>query len=280
MSFVNSFSLSSEILEGCLKYVEGRMRSALKPQKQYYLFVCKGCMGNCSYCTIKHAVGGLRSKEVEEIVGEYVEGLNAGYGRFIIQGDDVGAYGLDVQSSFPALVRELVEAKNGFRKRRGSLVGNGEGGVFHLDEIHPRWLVEYDAEMIDFAGTKSIGDILCPVQSGSKRILKLMNRYDDKDKMLEVFQRIRWASPGTSFSTHIIVGFPSETEADFEDTLELVPRGGFRDVTIFPYDEKEWSLSREIEPKVASTVINNRVKRAVKYFNRLNIGCYLSCPVQ
>ncbi len=279
-SFVNSFSLSTQIFERSFKYAGNRMRSALNPRKEYYLFVCKGCMGNCSYCAIKHAVGRLRSKDVEEIVGEYVEGVKAGFGDFIILGDDVGAYGLDVQSSFPALIRKLAEANNGSEKRVNGPNGNGKGVVFHIDEIHPRWLVEYDAEITDFAGTGTVGDILCPVQSGSRRILKLMNRYDDKDRMLETFRRLRSVSPDTSLSTHMIAGFPSETEADFEETLDFIPRGGFKDVTIFPYDEKERSLSREIEPKVSPAVINNRVKRAVKYFKRHHIGCYLSCPAQ
>ncbi len=98
--------------------------------------------------------------------------------------------------------------------------------------------------------------------------------------MLETLDKIRSVSPDTSLSTRMIVGFPSETEADFEETLDFIPRGGFKDVTIFPYDEKERSLSREIEPKVSPAVINYRVKRAVKYFKRNHIGCYLSCPAQ
>ncbi len=245
-----------------------------KPAKSWFLFICRGCMGKCSYCAIRNSVGTVRSKPIGRILGEFQAGLGKGYHDFSLLGDDPGCYGLDIQSTFPDLLRELFAADS----RPEADEEAHDGTRFHIKEIHPKFLIHYTDAFLEMERFDSVKSILCPVQSGSDRILGLMQREHTGRMVKESVLKIKRRHPDILFETQIIIGFPSETREDFYSTLELVKDSGFNAVVVFPYHEKTGTMSVKIAEKVPEKIIRRRMKEAFQYFGRAGIGAYYNCP--
>lgn len=247
------------------------------PVTPYYLFVCRGCLGKCSYCAIRKSVGSVQSKPVATIINEMKRGVRDGYRDFTILGDDPGCYGIDIGSSLPDLLQALFAVCPEVEKTESK--GHAVGKIaFRLNEIHPKFLIPYTEQMLAMEKISSLISILCPIQSGNSRILKLMQREHCAEELEKVVMKIRAAQPQTIFNTQIIIGFPTETEEDFQDTLHFVARCRFSSVVVFPYDDKTGTDSAEIHEKVPSKVIQRRMREAFRYFAREGVAAYYKCP--
>jgi MiaB/RimO family radical SAM methylthiotransferase len=245
------------------------------PVTPYFLFICRGCLGKCSYCGIRRAIGSVRSKPTATVVAEFQQGIKDGYRDFTILGDDPGCYGIDLGTSLPELMKALFTAaadagisKNGLKKDI----------AFHLNEIHPKFLIPYADKLSAMERFSSVRTILCPIQSGSDRILELMQREHTIEQFEEAIKKIQMRQPQIIFSTQIIIGYPTETEDDFHMTLECVARCRFNSVVIFPYDDKNGTDSSLITDKVPANIIEKRVLKAFKYFAKENVTAYYKCP--
>jgi threonylcarbamoyladenosine tRNA methylthiotransferase CDKAL1 len=264
--FVDRFQFSREFMARALGYVKRRVLLAgLAEADKFYLFVSKGCLGKCSYCAIRSSVGPLRSKSMVTIRQELEMGMNSGRRDIIVLGDDVGAYGLDAGSDFPSLLSTFID--------------NADGGIrFHIEEIHPKWLVTYKGRLMELFASGSVASLLCPIQSGNDRILGLMKREHDAKSIFDIMTSIRTRWPGIRLTTQIIAGFPTEREDEFEDTLQFLRDVPVDAVTIFAYDDKENAPSARIFPKIEEAVIRQRVERARKDLKRHGIEAFLRCP--
>lgn len=230
--------------------------------QNFYIRTSWGCRGRCSYCVIRSAIGDLRSKPIATCQEELSRGLEHGFSRIVLEGDDTGAYGLDIGSNLPHLLRNLISIRSNFTLELGCL--------------NPIWIVKYAQELTSIAGSGKLGAIECCIQSGSARILKLMNRYHDPDRIIDALIDIKQASPSTILSSHVIVGFPTETEADLEETIDMIERVGFNWVVVFPYEEKEGCRAESIKEKVATDIIR---KRSAYIYRRLSRrGVDVLCP--
>lgn len=249
----------------------------LPPVTPYYLFVCRGCRGKCSYCAIRKSVGDVCSKPVAAVVDEFRRGLSDGYRDFTILGDDPGCYGLDIGSSLPELLQALfaVSAEQELTARSGDA---GNKVVFRLNEIHPKFLIPYTDELLAMNGLSFFDSILCPIQSGNNRVLQLMQREHTPAQIAETLLKIRAIQPQAVFNTQIIIGFPTETEEEFRDSLEFVAKCRFNSVVVFPYDDKSGTDSSRIENKVPPRVIQRRMREAFRYFARSGVTAYYKCP--
>ncbi len=263
--FVEDFTLSKEFFSRSVRYAKGKLLTRMKSENTYYLFVSRGCLGKCSYCAIRHAVGTLKSKPLGVILEELSKGESAGYRDVVILGDDVGAYGLDNGSDFPGLLSALVGQTNG-------------GPGFHIEEIHPKWMILYKDRMLELISSGKIKSVLCPIQSGNDRVLDLMRREHDAASIAELFQQVRSMQPGLKLTTQIIAGFPSESDDEFDDTLQFLGKARVDAVTIFAYDEKENVPANSITRKVPDAVIRHRVQAAQHYLRNQKIETFLSCP--
>lgn len=241
------------------------------PEESWFLFVCRGCHGKCSYCAIRRSIGPVKSKPIARVVEEMQAGLQAGYRDFSILGDDPGCYGLDNRESFPQLLDALVEALP-------AAAAATPGIRFHIKEIHPKFLIGYATDLIGRPGFRLVRSMLCPVQSGSDRILQLMQREHTAGGLRQVLQQTRCAHPQMTLDTQIIVGFPSESDDDFHATLEMVRTSGFNTVVVFPYHDKEGTEASGIGEKVSQAVIRKRMGNAFSYFRRHGVKPYYSCP--
>ncbi len=143
----------------------------------YHVRISWGCKGNCTYCGIKKAIGPFKSKPFKECIEDFKKGLEIGYKNFVITADDVGAYGIDIKSSFPKLLYEFTKFDGDYN--------------ISIQDLNPKWIVKYIDELDVILQNKKITSINIALQNGSKRILKLMNRYSDLDKIGEALLRIK-----------------------------------------------------------------------------------------
>ena len=213
-----------------------------------------GCLGNCSYCVIKDAVGSIHSKPIEDCVKELKEGLEKGYKEIVINADDTGAYGRDIGETLPHLLDKLTEIDEDYQ-------------IFLLD-LNPGWAVKYGDELIDIFKRKKITLASIPIQAGNSRILKLMQRYSNVEKIKETMKKIKEAAPGIIFTTFIIEGFPTEKREEFQDTLDFIIDTDINNGIIFPYANNKIAAAEKIEPKISTEEKQYRLKYAKKFFRK------------
>ena len=249
------------------------------PVTPYYLFACRGCLGQCSYCAIRKSIGPVVSKPIAAVVAEFQQGVKDGYRDFTILGDDPGCYGVDLGSSLPELLQALFAAASEGEARQRRTDAAPKRAAFHLNEIHPKFLISYADSLLAMERFSSVSSILCPIQSGSSRILELMQREHSAEQFEEVVKKIRTQLPQTIFSTQIIIGFPSESEDDFHVTLDRVARCQFNSVVIFPYDDKYGIDSARLPDKVPEPIIQKRMRKAFQYFAKAGVTAYYKLPL-
>jgi MiaB/RimO family radical SAM methylthiotransferase len=212
----------------------------------YYVQICQGCVNDCSYCAIKKAKGYVDSKPIADILREIERGVKRGFKRFMLLGDDCGSYGADLGVDLAQLLNELTA----FDIR--ILVNYIEPGRFL--SLHPR--IDPSAfQMIDFVNV--------PVQAASRRIIGLMNRRYDPERVMEAAREIKDKFPGVYLETHVIFGFPGETRDEFRATLRLAEI--FDAVIYFCYTDRKNVRSVALPDKVPPEELKHRLDEIVRH---------------
>ena len=207
-----------------------------------------GCNNFCSYCIVPYVRGREKSREPEAIVEEIKALVADGVTEVMLLGQNVNSYGKTLENpvTFAQLLKQ-IEAIEGLKRIR-------------FMTSHPKDLSD---ELIEtMAASKKICHHLhLPMQSGSSRILKIMNRRYDKEKYLDLVEKIRKAVPDISLTTDIIVGFPGETEEDFQDTLDVVDKCDFDSAFTFIYSKRTGTPAAKMENQVPEDVVKDRFDR-------------------
>lgn len=226
------------------------------PNERKYSFktgvnIMFGCNNFCSYCIVPYVRGRERSRRPGEIIGEIKNLVEDGVVEVMLLGQNVNSYGkgLDEPLNFAQLLEE-VEKIEGLERIR-------------FMTSHPKDLSD---ELIGvMAKSKKICRHLhLPLQSGSSRILKAMNRRYTKEQYLALAEKIKTAIPDISLTTDIIVGFPGETEEDFEETLDVVRKVRFDSAFTFIYSKRTGTPAAAMENQVPEDVVKNRFDRLLK----------------
>jgi tRNA-2-methylthio-N6-dimethylallyladenosine synthase len=236
------------------RYLKPKTRKAL-------LRVSHGCMDRCAYCTISRAIGRLKSKKIDECVREYSLLLKQGYRNFDLIADNLGEYGLDFGSTFPELLQGLSEADRGLSVK------------WVLYTLHPNWAIKYNDFLSKYIADGKIMHIICPIQSGSNRILELMNRHYSIEEITGVLKKFRKLQPKLFLDTHLIFGFPSETEKDFLASLNAVKTMHFDVAVLFSYYDGYDSIASGMSNKIQEEMIRSRVRQALDFLQREGIRC-------
>ena len=211
-----------------------------------------GCNNFCSYCIVPYVRGRERSRDPEHILRE-VQGLLAkGYREITLLGQNVNSYAPADGTSFPQLLRRICEGQGKFRLR--------------FMTSNPK---DFGEELIAaIADLPQVCNLVhLPVQAGSDRILKLMNRHYTAREYLEKVELLRKRVPGCEVSTDIMVGFPSETEEDFRRTLELVKAADFSSAFTFVYSRRSGTRAAEMDGQIPEEVQKERIMRLVELVN-------------
>lgn len=236
-----------DIWEGTTEIVEDL------PNERKYSFkggvnIMFGCNNFCSYCIVPYVRGRERSREPEDIIAEIECMVKDGVIEVMLLGQNVNSYGKNLEHpiSFAQLL-ERVEKIEGLERIR-------------FMTSHPKDLSD---ELIEVMGKskKICKQMHLPLQSGSSRLLKIMNRHYTKEDYLLLVEKIRKAVPDIALTTDIIVGFPGETEEDFEETLEVVRKVEYDSAFTFIYSKRTGTPAAAMENQVPQEVIKERFDR-------------------
>ena len=217
----------------------------------YIVRVSWGCLGNCSYCAIKKAIGPYKSKPIEECLNELKRGIALGYREILLTADDIGGYGLDIGHDFLELLQSILNLEGDFK--------------IWIESLRPIWILKYFGQLKEIFMNQKIQYIDCAIQSGSKKILKSMNRYSNIKKIIEALSMIKVINPEILLTTEIIIGFPGETEEDLQQTLESIQAIQFDGGFIYKFALKEGTKAENIEPKIPDKEILRRIKIAKSF---------------
>ena len=226
------------------------------PNERKYSFktgvnIMFGCNNFCSYCIVPYVRGRERSREPKDIIREIERDVADGVKEVMLLGQNVNSYGKNLEHpiSFAKLLQE-IEKIEGLERIR-------------FMTSHPKDLSD---ELIAVMGQskKICRHLHLPLQSGSSRILKLMNRKYTKESYLDLVDRIRKGCPDISLTTDIIVGFPGETEEDFLETMDVVEKVGFDSAFTFIYSKRTGTPAASMENQVPEDVVKDRFDRLLK----------------
>lgn len=219
-----------------------------------FVTVMYGCNNFCTYCIVPYVRGRERSRKPEEIIKEIKELVSKGYKEVTLLGQNVNSYGkgLEENIDFAKLLR-LINEIDGLERVR-------------FMTSHPKDLNE-DVILAIKECDKLCEQIHLPVQSGSNRILKEMNRHYDRERYMYLINKIKEQIPDVTITTDIIVGFPGETEDDFNDTLSLVKEVGYDSAYTFIYSRRNHTPADRMENQIPDDVKHERFNRLVQAVN-------------
>lgn len=215
-----------------------------------YVKIEDGCENKCAYCIIPSARGKIRSKAPEEVIREVEELTKNGCREIVLTGIETASYGKDLGDVDLGDILCRIDMIPGIgRVRLGSL----------------------DPSMIKPEIAKKLASIYClsphfhlSLQSGSDKILALMKRKYNSQMAMRAIELLRESIPNVKFTTDVIVGFPGETEKDFEDTVEFVKKAGFLTVHIFPYSKRKGTVAAQMSGQLSNDVKSDRLHRLEK----------------
>ena len=247
---INVYSKEGEVIE---------VGNLYKRDSKYVAWVniMYGCDKFCTYCIVPFTRGKQRSRKSEDILKEVIDLKNSGYKEVTLLGQNVNAYGKDLDNEID--FSELLE----------------KVALTNIDRIrfvtsHP-W--DFTDKMIDIISKYDniMPYIHLPLQSGSDRILKLMGRRYTKEEYLELFNKIKEKVKDVAITTDIIVGFPNETDEDFLDTLDVVNKCKYDSAFTFIYSPREGTPASKMEDKISYEVKEERLHKLNELVNKYSL---------
>jgi tRNA A37 methylthiotransferase MiaB len=259
-----SLTVNAAIIRLFAKYRRLIDKEMLLPGNQtFFIKICTGCAGNCSYCSIRLARGKIKSKPIDAVLKEFKQGLDEGFKDFALIGTDIGDYGKDMGADLIDLLEKLVACEGKFTLR--------------LRNVNPRWLIPSVSRFCQILKTGKIKYLLCPVESGSNRILERMNRGYHIEEYLQAIRQVRNAYPPIFLKTQIIVGFPGETKADFRKSRQLFKLGLFDYVDVLTYSKRPKTKASLLPDEVPHKIIARRYREILfRTFFQLPLKRWLS----
>ncbi|NMB11648.1 MAG: tRNA (N(6)-L-threonylcarbamoyladenosine(37)-C(2))-methylthiotransferase MtaB [Firmicutes bacterium] len=229
----------------------GRARATMKIQE--------GCNQFCAYCKIPYARGPSRSRSLEAIIAEARRLVSRGFKEIVLTGIHLGVYGHDLQPStnLAAVIRALHEIEDLARIRLGSIDAP-----------------EIDAELIDTLVhyRKACPHLHIPLQAGDNEVLRRMRRPYTVQDYRDVVQRLRAHLPDVAITTDIIVGFPGETEAQFQRALDFVKETGFSRLHVFRYSPRRGTAAANFPQQIPAQTKNRRSQQMIQLGKELSLA--------
>ncbi|WP_297431372.1 tRNA (N6-isopentenyl adenosine(37)-C2)-methylthiotransferase MiaB [uncultured Cetobacterium sp.] len=232
-----------------------RLDAEFDSKKTASIPITYGCNNFCTYCIVPYVRGRERSVPMPQILDEVKVFVEKGYKEIMLLGQNVNSYGNDLETgeNFAVLLEEICKIEGEFLVRFVS--------------PHPK---DFGDDVIDvIARNEKVARCLhLPLQSGSSRILKLMNRKYTKEQYIELAEKIKSRIPGVALTADIIVGFPHETEEDFLDTLDVVDKIGFETSFMFMYSPRKGTAAAKMDGQLDQEVKKERLQRLIDLQNR------------
>ena len=228
----------------------------------HYIKICSGCLHDCTFCAIKFAKGRLTSKSLDDVMAEFRAGLAKGQKSIVLAGDDTGAYGKDMNTDLVELLAKMIAEPGNFQ--------------IYIRNLEPVWFIRMFDRLKPLFQTGKIRGITVPVQSGSNRILKAMKRGHTIEEFYRCVAELNREVADLFVITHVMVGFPGETGADFRQTLHLISKLRFDGVAPEQYYPRPRIPALELPNPIPTWKRRWRLMRTyvqvygVVYFNKMN----------
>lgn len=234
-----------------------RIDADFESKKTASIAITYGCNNFCTYCIVPYVRGRERSVPMAELIAEAKELVKKGYKEIILLGQNVNSYGkgLSEEENFANLLQNICDIEGDF--------------IVRFVSPHPR---DFTDDVIDIIARnpKIARSLHIPLQSGSTRILKLMNRGYSKEQYIALTEKIKERIPGVSLTADIIVGFPQETEEDFLDTLDVVRKVGFETSFMFMYSIRKGTKAAVMDGQIEDEVKKDRLHRLMSLQNSIS----------
>ncbi len=216
-----------------------------------------GCNNFCSYCIIPFTRGSVRSRNKDEIINEIKTLINYGHHEIVLTGIHTGNYGEEFDNyDFASLLSDLVKIQGLDRLRISSI---------EVTELNDRVLSILEKEKV------LVSHLHIPLQAGTDKILKAMNRKYDTKYFKEKIDKIRTIRPDISISTDVIVGFPGETEEDFIESMDFINSMKFSKIHVFPYSKREGTKAATFDNQIDEKVKKDCARLLIKLSKKLEI---------
>jgi tRNA-2-methylthio-N6-dimethylallyladenosine synthase len=235
-----------------------------------WVSIMSGCNNFCSYCIVPYVRGRERSRKPEAVLKEIKELIDKGYKDITLLGQNVNSYckDLDINYDFSDLLSEINNINGDFRIR--------------FMTSHPKDATQKLFDTIASC-SKICKHIHLPFQSGSNRILSLMNRKYTAEEYLALIEYARKKIPGVTFTSDVIVGFPTETDEDFEQTISLIKKVGFNGLYTFIYSPRKNTPAEKMEGQISKEDKSKRFQKLLKIQNEIaekSNNEYIGCEVK
>jgi tRNA A37 methylthiotransferase MiaB len=225
---------SKNMRDNYRKYIKNTTQS-----DRIYVEIGRGCVGDCNYCSIKKAKGNVHSREIDDIISD-IKAFNHSSKNIFLVADDCGCYGMDSGKNFIDLMYEINKV-------------NPDRHI-DLNNLNPQWITRQEKEYITLFQKIPIDLVKIPIQSGSDKIIKKMNRHYSIKDVLKTIDVIKTKAPGTFIYTHFIIGYPGENTIDFIKTLGALRH--FDYALPFQYSKNKGTVSETL-PQQKSKMITS-----------------------
>lgn len=226
--------------------------SGIAPYRQNstcgWVTIMRGCNNFCAYCIVPYTRGRERSRPVADVLNEITTMTHEGFREITLLGQNVNSY-LYQDTNFPQLLKEVVKIE-GIKRIR-------------FMTSHPKDLSDELIQVI-FEEPKMCSHIHLPIQAGSNRVLELMNRKYTREHYMELIRKTRDLMPEIGISTDIMVGFPGETEKDFNDTLDLVKAVRYDEAFTYFYSPREGTKAIQMPDQLPEEIRKERLSRLIE----------------
>ena len=220
-----------------------------------WVSIMYGCNNFCTYCIVPYVRGRERSRNANDIISECQDLINAGCHEITLLGQNVNSY--KGEYDFAGLLEKIAMLDGDF--------------IIRFMTSHPKDVSDRLIDVMKRFSPKIAPYFHLPLQSGSNRILKAMNRTYNRDRFLEIVGKLRVAIPDICLSTDVIVGFPGETEEDFEDTLDILGRVEFDMVYSFKYSPREGTPAAKMAEQIPISILESRMERLLKIQDAISL---------
>lgn len=215
-----------------------------------FILISQGCINNCSYCNIKITKGFVKSRTIKDIKKDIsILNLNS-VSEVTLLGDDCGSYGMDINQNFSKLLDKIDKGFPNIKLK--------------IYTIFPSLFLKHKDIILDLIKKGKITYICIPVQSGSKKILKLMNRDYDLNLLIKCLLKIKYLNPKTHLFTHIIINFPKESISDFQKSMSIAKY--FDEVLFLKYCDNSNTKANLIRPKCDKNEFETKYRLLTKTF--------------
>ena len=265
IDYLNEYLIKNEPLDNSEPLAKNEAFENLSVQnfkhhQRAFVKIQDGCNNFCTYCIIPYTRGRIRSKDKDLILEEVQSLVLNGHKEIVLTGIHTGGYGEDLEDySFADLLSEL-ESVDGLKRIRISSIEITELNTEVLSVIQ--------------SSKKIVNHLHIPLQSGSNKILKLMNRKYDQNVFLDKIIEIRDTLGQIAITTDVIVGFPGETEDDFQEAYDFIQSIGFQEIHVFPFSMRQGTPAAKMKYQVDGAIKKERVHRLLELSDQLKLSYY------